>query len=275
MRKILIVTSLAASLALPSWGQAYEPGTVSGSWAPPGISCDSDTSLFKMTERIMWNGVPAMSANFLQSDDPMEWLDDIGKVPLDGDRKGVFIQDNGEATYTFKPAGGDKAQLLSEGEDPIELTRCPGTQVDFAAFDKFFQDISQHAAGAWYKIDGVADTANADKCEARPALNDGAVVRLGGDINFAARKDAVFFDDKADMDVITFAFGNALAAEGYWRLDAANGQQVTVLTLEDSTSKDEYRVFFQQRPMNGKAQPVLILLDISDGRRQDYAKCTF
>ena len=275
MRKRIFTMALLASLAAPAQAQAYKPDAGSGSWAPPGVSCDSDQSLFRMTERIMWKGVPAMGANFLQSDDPMEWLDDIGKVPLDGEQKGVFIQDNGETTYTFRPLGGDKAQLLSAGKTPIELTRCPGTQVDFSASDQVLRDISQHAAGPWYRIEGVADTANAGKCEARPALIDGNVVSLGGDIHFTAHDDAAFFDEKADMDVVIFTFGAAQEKDGYWRLDTANGQQYAVLTLEGATSKDEYGVLFQQRPMGGTAQPVMIMQDLSDGRRQDYARCGF
>ena len=77
------------------------------------------------------------------------------------------------------------------------------------------------------------------------------------------------------MDVVIFTFGAAQEKDGYWRLDTANGQQYAVLTLEGATSKDEYGVLFQQRPMGGTAQPVMIMQDLSDGRRQDYARCGF
>ncbi len=62
MRKRIFTMALLASLAAPAQAQAYKPDAVSGSWAPPGVSCDSDQSLFRMTERIMWKGVPAMGA---------------------------------------------------------------------------------------------------------------------------------------------------------------------------------------------------------------------
>jgi len=280
MIRLLSIFVILAGLAMPAFAQPYDATAISGKWATPGADCGGRQGLFAMeTRRTTPDGVPAMHTTYIRSDDPMQWaFNDVGYVPTEGEDADYFFNDYGKTDIRFVYADGKATLVSADSSTPTGLTRCPGTQVDFAAEDATYQQLTEYVSGGWYEVDDPQDQDEASTCQQQTKIADGLIAT--GTYYFQPVDNPVFFDEEPDLRVGEVgSFDLTFEREARWRLDIEQGQQVAALVFDDGPligrADSEFRVFFQQRPMNGKAQPVMSLRELAGRSHVSFAKCEF